>query len=378
MLVRVDWNVPLDARSRPQKSGLFRIKTSAATVKELLRRKATVILLTHLGRPDGKPVARFSLRHVIPAAEKILHQRVTLLPLPQRVTSSQLPVPSYPSVFLFENLRFDPREEAGDRGFARQFARGADYYVNEAFAANHRNHASVAVLPRLLPSVAGWRLQEEVETLGQLLEKPRHPFVVVLGGAKLSTKLAVMNALLRVCDLMLVGGGIANTMLALRGIGIGASLAERDGARVSPRRNVIAPVWDVVVSRSQRKAVRVRTVNIDHNEKVGKDERIVDVGSRTLAHYRRWLGNAKTILWNGPVGVNEVPTFSKGNAALARTIAEQTARGCLTVVGGGETMDTIDALKLRSQFSFCSTGGGAMLEFLEGKQLPGILPLIKR
>ncbi len=376
VLVHVDWNVPLDGQGRP--ASLFKMKASLPTIRELRARGAVLVLFSHLGRPGGKPVVALSMRKILPAARRLLRAPITLLPLPRTNANYQLPITNYRRLFLFENIRFDPREEGNDVAFARALARYGDYTVNESFGASYNTHASFTRLLRLLPSVAGRRLEEEFNTLSELTRSPQRPFVVVLSGAKISTKIKLIRAMLGVCDQLLVGGAIANTLLRARGVGIGASLAEpmrtrdwmTDGKLLLPR-------WDVVVSQDPKKSKGMRVVSLDRGERIEANEWIVDLGPRTVRAYSDVLKQAKTILWNGPVGIQEVKAFQQGTFAIARVIAGR-KKSALTIVGGGETMDVVEQLKLYKKFDFCSTGGGAMLEFLEGKKLPGIIPLLKK
>jgi len=279
-------------------------------------------------------------------------------------------------VLLFDNLRFHAGEEANDMNFAKKLAALGEIYINEAFSVCHRNAASVSTLPTLLPSGAGFQLQKEVEYLGSLMEKPERPFVAIIGGAKISTKLPVIRNLLKKVDYLLLGGALANTILKAQGIAVGKSLIEESMVKevedLTLSTNKLRVPIDVVMAPSVEEKVKTQVVAVAN---VPDDQRILDIGPETIELYRMILNTAKTVVWNGPMGYFELPQFEVGTKQVADIIAQTSAT---TIAGGGETLEAITELKLHDKFTFLSTGGGAMLSFLEGKPLPGIEPLIKK
>jgi phosphoglycerate kinase len=284
-------------------------------------------------------------------------------------------------LLLLENLRFHAEEEANDPDFAAALAGVADLYVNDAFGAAHRAHASTEGITRHLPAVAGLLMEREVDALSRLLVKPARPFHAVIGGAKVSGKLEVLEALLSRCQALLVGGGMANTFLAARGVELGKSLVEHerieDAERIlaearRKRVRLMLPV-DAVVAPQIHHRARTQTVSIDA---VPKDQMVVDIGPRTLSAYTEHLAKAKTVFWNGPMGVFEMSQMAEGTNAMARYLAGRTRRGVVTVVGGGDSVAAVEGLGLAERMTHVSTGGGASLEFLEGKTLPGVAALL--
>ncbi|MEX0710518.1 MAG: phosphoglycerate kinase, partial [Chloroflexota bacterium] len=286
-------------------------------------------------------------------------------------------------LLLLENLRFHNEEEANDPGFARALADMADIYVNDAFGSAHRAHASTEGITHLLPSVAGLLLEQEVTSLSRLLHKPPRPFHTIIGGAKISDKLEVLEALLARCQAVLMGGGMANTFLAAKGYAMGKSLveteqlanAERIMAEARRKRMRLMLPTDVVIAaqihpRSQKQVVSL--------SQIPKDWSVVDIGPQTVAAYTAHMAKARTIFWNGPMGIFEIPAFADGTNEIARYVAGRTADGVVTVVGGGDSVAAVDQLGLTDQMSHVSTGGGASLEFVEGKLLPGVEALPER
>jgi len=379
VLVRADLNVPLDDG---RISDDTRIRASLPTLVHLLERGATVILASHLGRPKGKVNDALRLK---PVADRLSQ----LLGRPVRMTGDALGPGVQVAVgklrpgdlLLLENLRFHAAEEANDSEFAAALASHADLYVNDAFGAAHRAHASTEGITHHLPAVAGLLMEREVDALSRLLTKPPRPFHAVIGGAKVSGKLEVLESLLGRCQAVLVGGGMANTFLAARGLELGKSLVEADQLENAERIVVMArskrvrlmlPTDAVVAPQIHRRA-RTQIVAVDA---VAKDQMIVDIGPQTRAAYAEHLAKAKTIFWNGPMGVFEIPQFAEGTNEMARVIARRTAAGAISIVGGGDSVAAVEQLGLADRMTHVSTGGGASLEFIEGKTLPGVVALL--
>lgn len=373
VLVRADLNCPLDGGMVADDT---RIRASLPTIQALVERKATVILCSHLGRPKGAPVEKYSLAPVAQALSDLLQMKVRLTSEPTG-PANELEGLGPDEIGLLENLRFDPGEEANDRRFAARLAALADAYVDDAFGAVHRAHASVVGVAELLPSAAGLLLQREVDVLGRLVESPERPFVVVLGGAKVSDKIGVVANLLRQADAILIGGAMANTFLAATGLKTGTSRIEPDRLEEVRRTmtaagkagvEVVLPT-DVVVASEFSKDAPATTVDAGD---IPDDQMALDVGPATAARFGAWIARAATVLWNGPMGVFEWPSFSGGTKAVAESVASTKA---FTVVGGGDSAAALAAFGLADAVSHVSTGGGASLEFLEGKELPGLSAL---
>jgi phosphoglycerate kinase len=379
VFLRSDLNVPLDDGKITDDS---RIRASLPTLIYLLENGASVVLASHLGRPKGKVNDALRLK---PVADRLGQ----LLGRPVRMTGDALGPGVVTAVdklrpgdmLLLENLRFHAEEEANEPGFAKALADMADLYVDDAFGSAHRAHASTEGITHYLPSVAGLLMEREMSSLSRLMDKPRKPFHTIVGGAKVSGKLEVLEALLSRCQAVLVGGGMANTFLAARGLSLGKSLVESDqlenaeriiGEARRKRVRFMLPT-DVVIAaqihpRSQRQVVGI--------DEVPKDWSVVDIGPQTLKAYTDHLAKARTIFWNGPMGIFEVAPFAEGTNAIARFMAERTKRGVVTVVGGGDSVAAVEQLGLVDQMSHVSTGGGASLEFVEGKSLPGVEALL--
>jgi phosphoglycerate kinase len=379
--LRADLHVPLDDGRITDDT---RIRASRPTIVYLLERNASVVLASHLGRPKGKVNDALRLK---PVADRLSR----LLGRPVRMTGDALGPGVQDAVgklrpgelILLENLRFHNEEEANEPGFAKALADMADLYVDDAFGSAHRAHASTEGITHFLPSVAGLLLEREVEALGRLLHKPAKPFHAVIGGAKVSGKLEVLEALLSRCQAILIGGGMANTFLAAKGLALGKSLVEPDqieNARrimTEARRKrvrIMLPTDAVVAAqlhpRAQRQTVPVTAVP--------KDWSIVDIGANTIAAYTAYLAKARTVFWNGPMGVFEIAPFAEGTNAIARFLAQRTADGVVTIVGGGDSVAAVEQLGLADAMTHVSTGGGASLEFLQGKTLPGVAALQER
>ena len=381
VFLRSDLNVPLDDGRITDDT---RVRASVPTIVYLLERGASVVLASHLGRPKGKVNDALRLK---PVADRLSQ----LLGRPVRLTGDalgagvQLAVDKLQpgDLLMLENLRFHAEEEANDPAFAKALAGFADLYVDDAFGSAHRAHASTEGITHYLPSVAGLLLEREVEALSRLLKKPAKPFHTVIGGAKIAGKLEVLEALLNRCQAVLVGGGMANTFLAAKGYAMGKSLVETEqlenaerimGEARRKRVRFMLPT-DAVIAPQIHYRARTETIPIDA---VPKDQMVVDIGPETVAAYTEHLAKARTIFWNGPMGVFEIASFADGTTAIARYIAERTGAGVVTIVGGGDSVAAVEQLGVADQMTHVSTGGGASLEFVEGKSLPGVEALLDR
>jgi phosphoglycerate kinase len=354
-----------------------RIRAALPTITSLLERGAAIALCSHLGRPKG-PDAKQSLRPVADRLAELLGRPVPLLSDsvgPEvRIAIGKL---KGGDVVLLENVRFHPEEEKNDPAFAKDLASGFDLYVNDAFGAAHRAHASTEGVARILPAYAGLLMEKELTALGGLLSDPKRPFVAIIGGAKVSSKIDVLRSLVPKVDTLAVGGGMANTFLLATGHAVGTSLVERDrteeAARIikdieAAKKRILLPV-DVLCAPSvdAEGAQRASTRDVDG---VPEGTAIVDIGPRTVATYRDAIREAKTVFWNGPVGVFEIDAFSHGTKAVARFMANNPT--ATTVVGGGESVQAVTEAGLADKMTHVSTGGGASLELIEGKTLPGV------
>jgi phosphoglycerate kinase len=382
VLVRADLNVPMQDG---KVTDATRIERLAPTLNELRQKRARVIVLSHFGRPKGKPDPSMSLKPLAPAlgaalggAEIAFAADCVGKPAEEvvgRLRDGQ--------VALLENLRFHAEEEKNDAGFARKLAALGDVYVNDAFSAAHRAHASTEAIARLLPSAAGRLMQAELDALGKSLDRPARPLAAVVGGAKVSTKLDLLGNLIGKVDMLVIGGGMANTFLFASGIDIGKSLCEREMADTARRvaadaaaagKRIVLPV-DAVVAPALTAGNAAQTVPIG---RVPADAMILDLGPRSVAETIEAVGGCRTLVWNGPVGAFEHAPFDKGTVALAKAVAKLTGEGkLLSVAGGGDTVAALAHAGVEDKFSYVSTAGGAFLEWLEGKELPGVAALMR-
>jgi phosphoglycerate kinase len=382
-LVRVDFNVPIDGGKVADDT---RIVASIPTIQKLIQSGSKIILMSHLGRPKGVPDPKYSLR---PAAERLSR----LMGRPVKFAEDCIGPATQEAVknlndgeiILLENLRFHSQEEKNDPGFARELALLGEVYVNDAFGSAHRAHASTEGVTRYIqPAVAGYLMKKELDYLGMALEDPVRPFVAILGGAKISGKIDVISNLLDKVDALLIGGGMAFTFFKARGLNVGKSLLEED--KISEASNImllaesrksdfVLPI-DVVVTPDlndpDSSAEIVGAAGIK-GEMIG-----VDIGPRTVDNFLEHITSAGTVIWNGPMGIFENPRFADGTFAIARGLADATDRGCITIVGGGDSAAAVTKAGLGDHMSHVSTGGGASLEFLEGKTLPGVTALTNK
>lgn len=376
VFVRVDFNVPLDSAGHITDDR--RIREALPTIRYLVDRNARVILASHLGRPGGQPNSAYSLRPVATRLGELLAQPVTFVPEtigPAAEATVRTLRPG--QVALLENLRFFPGEEKNDPAFSEQLAKLADLYVNDAFGTAHRAHASTEGITKFLPSVSGFLMKKELRALGDALETPRRPLIAVIGGAKISSKIGVLQNLLPRVDALLIGGGMANTFLKAGGLEIGQSLVENDQLELakhivaSAGPKLVLPCDVVVADKAESNAL----TEVVAANRVPTDRMILDIGPRTAECFRHIIQTAGTVIWNGPLGLAEIPAFAQGTRATAKALAESPA---ISVVGGGDLVAALERFGLTDRMSHVSTGGGASLEFLEGKVLPGVAALEDR
>jgi len=375
VLMRVDFNVPMQEGKVTDDK---RIRASLPTIKYMLDQGASVILMSHLGRPKGGPDPEFSLRPVAEVLSSLLGIPVKMVPDcvgPEVEKMAKELIPG--EVMMLENTRFHPGEEKNDLDLARQWAALADVYVNDAFGSAHRAHASTEGVARFLPAVAGFLMEKELEYLGRAVANPEHPYIAILGGAKVSDKILVVETLLSKCDKLIIGGGMANTFLAAQGLNMQDSLVE--ASSIDTARSILAKSGDKLIlpvdaAIADKFAPDANTQIVDV-DRIPPRWRVMDVGPKTLELYERALERAKLIVWNGPVGVFEMPRFAEGTFALARMLAESYA---ITVIGGGDSASAVKRAGVSDKMTHVSTGGGASLEFLEGKELPGVAALMDR
>jgi phosphoglycerate kinase len=384
VLVRVDFNVPIEEHDgKIRITDDTRIRESLPTINYLREHRAKTILMSHLGRPKGKRVDKYTLRPVADHLHSLIDQPVffshdTLGEVPEQIIEHM----KEGDVALLQNLRFQPGEEANDPKFAQALAKFGEIYVNDAFGAAHRAHASTAGVTKFIATCAmGFLMEKELKYLHEELDRPAKPFLVIMGGAKVSDKIGVLKALMEKADTILIGGAMANTFFKAQGIPIGASRVEADKTDLANelvdlarKRNVklLLPV-DMLEANEIRAGAQTRnTPRLSAQQGISDGWQAVDIGSATIALFQEEIAKAKTILWNGPVGIFEIPDFAEGTVAIAEALAKS---GATTIIGGGDSVTAVKQAGLADKMTFISTGGGASLELLEGKELPGVAAL---
>jgi len=381
VIVRVDYNVPMKDGKVTDDT---RIRESYKTVKYLLDKNCKVILMSHLGRPKGKVDPKYSLKPLVGVLEKIMNAKVYFAEdcigdLAQKAIKGA----SQGEIILLENLRYHPEEEKNDEKFAKELAKNGEYFVQDAFGAIHRAHASTSAIAKFIDGAIGFLVQKELEYLEKIMSNPNRPFIAIVGGAKVSDKINVLYSLLDRVDSLLIGGAMAYTFLAAQNNNVGKSLVEQD--RIEDAKKIILkafknnvelilPSDHTIVKEIKEDAVKETTQSMA----IPDDWIGVDIGSRTEIMFSEKIKAAKTIFWNGPMGIFETNAFASGTKAIAKAIADATKNGAISVLGGGDTLSALKVSGIKpEQVSHCSTGGGASLEFIEGKILPGIEALSK-
>lgn len=384
VLVRADLNVPVKDGKVTDST---RIESILPTLQYLMNQKAKIVLISHFGRPEANadPLQwdlKYSVRFLAPVLEKMLGQPVQFgLNCIGKEAGEVINNATFPSILLLENLRFHAGEEKNDPLFAKQLSEFVDIYINDAFSCSHRAHASIVGVTEYLPSAAGMSLERELKYLQNCLSYPQHPLVAIVAGSKISTKLELLMNLCQKVDTLIIGGAMANTLLAAEGVDVGQSLYEPDlldlarNILKASKAEILLPE-DVVVSNELSEIAQTKLVDV---HTIPSDMKAFDIGPKTLEKIRTVLEKAKTVVWNGPVGAFEFSPFAKGTITIAKTLAELTGKGqCMSVAGGGDSVAALAMAGVKEQLSYISTAGGAFLEWLEGKVLPGVVALEKK
>ncbi len=379
VLVRVDFNVPLDPTTGAVMND-SRIRASLPTINYLMEHKAKVILCSHLGQPKG-PEKDLTLAPLAKKLSELIHRPVAFVPdCIGPAAEAAVAALKEGDVLLMENLRFHPEEEKDNPAFAKSLAGLADIYVNDAFSTSHRAHASIVGIPPFLPAVAGLLMDKELSTMGKALNKPIRPFAMIMGGAKVSDKIGLLDNVIGKVDILVIGGGIAATFLKAKGNDVGGSNVEAE--RIETAKEIMEQAkkngvklflpTDVVAAEKIADGARTKVVSLGE---IPPGWQIADIGPKTIDNFSRELRKAKTIIWNGPMGVYEIPQFSGGTRAMGKLVASLDA---ISIVGGGSTADIVEDMDLANKMTHVSTGGGASLAFLEGKVLVGVAPLLEK
>jgi phosphoglycerate kinase len=377
-IIRVDFNVPLNASFEVTDD--TRIRAAVPTIKAILEKGGAVILMSHLGRPKGGPEDKYSLKHILPVLTKILDKEVLVADdcIGQSAIDASNALKAG-QVLLLENLRFYKEEEKGDKAFAQKLANLADVYVNDAFGTAHRAHASTTIIADFFPNdkMFGYLIENELKSMDAVLKTPKHPFTAILGGAKVSTKITIIKQMLDKVDNIIIGGGMTYTFIKAMGGNIGSSLVEDDYLQTAKEVieeakqknvNIYLPVDNILANKFANDAETLTTDIMN-----GKEGWMgLDVADKTIDLFSKVIKDSKTILWNGPMGVFEMTSFQKGTVEIAKAIVEATEKGAFSLVGGGDSVAAVNQFELADKVSYVSTGGGAMLEYLEGQELPGI------
>lgn len=384
VLVRVDFNVPLDKQDFSVTDD-SRIRGALPTINKILNDGGTVILMSHLGRPKGGPEDKYSLRHIVAHTSGLLQRHVKFVADCVGDTVKQTIDTLKPGdVLLLENLRFHPEEEKGDEAFARELSLLGDVYVNDAFGTAHRAHASTAIIAKYFSAedkMFGYLMAAEIENADKAIKNPQHPFTAIIGGAKVSDKILIMEQLLDKADYIIIGGGMAYTFFRALGGNVGNSLCEMERLETAKalldkakEKNVqiILPQDSVIADAFDNNA----NISISESNNIPDGWMGLDIGSKSIAAFRDVILKSKTILWNGPMGVFEMSNFQGGTKGIAMAVAEATSQGAFSLVGGGDSVAAVNTFGLANHISYISTGGGAMLEYFEGKQLPGIYSIL--
>ncbi len=380
VLVRVDFNVPLEGSTITDDT---RIRAAVPTLKYILEQKPkAVILMSHLGRPKGGPAPEFSLKPVVSVLSEQLGTEVHFVDdtVGEKAVQAVEALPEG-GVLVVENTRFYKGEEKNDPELAKQMAELGDVFVNDAFGTAHRAHASNVGVSTILPAYSGLLMEKEIDYLATTLENPAHPFIAILGGAKVSDKIAVIESLLDKCDRLLIGGGMANTFLKAQGYSLGNSLVEDDALQTAKDLleksgdKLLLPT-DAVIGDKFDNSAEQKVIQVSAG--VPEGWAIYDIGPATTQNYVDALQGAKTVVWNGPMGVFEMSNFARGTVAVAQALAGVTAEGAVTIIGGGDSVSAVEQAGLADQVTHISTGGGASLEMLEGKELPGVAAIRDR
>ncbi|MFH1619271.1 MAG: phosphoglycerate kinase [bacterium] len=382
VLVRVDYNVPLREGKVADES---RVKATVKTVKHLLGAGCRVVLISHLGRPKGRVAAEFSLAPVASVVENLMGAKVHFAsdcigPEAAKTVAAA----GKGEIVLMENLRFHPEEEKDDEGFAKELAKHGDFFVQDAFGTVHRAHASTDAIARFLPGAIGFLIQTELEYLDRAISNPARPFLAIIGGAKVSDKIKILYRLIERVDGLIIGGGMAYTFLAAQGVSVGRSLLEQD--KIQDAKEIISKAFsrnvEILLPADHLAVEEIKPdAKVEITPAMAVPENLigVDIGPRSTAIFKERIQMAKTVFWNGPVGIFETDAFAAGSIAMAGALAEATKAGAVTIVGGGDSLSVLKKAGVKKdQLTHCSTGGGASMEFMEGRMLPGLLALSQK